>query len=112
MQEISANDPILKYDPSHTDVTREELMKITIKKSARYHELFSLFNKKYINFALVAIFDNSPNGALSLKMFYPTIKHLGTEKQVEKWEPLIKSFAISGTYAQTEIGHGSDVQNL
>jgi acyl-CoA oxidase len=38
--------------------------------------------------------------------------HLGTDKQVEKYMPLIKSFQISGAYAQTELGHGSDVQNL
>ena len=45
-------------------------------------------------------------------MFIPAIKYLGTDKQVKKWLPLAESHAIIGTYAQTELGHGSDVQGL
>jgi len=42
-------------------------------------------------------------------MFIPAIKYLGTDKQVKKWLPLAESHSIIGTYAQTELGHGSDV---
>lgn len=45
-------------------------------------------------------------------MFIPAIKYLGTDKQVKKWLPLAESHQIIGTYAQTELGHGSDVQGL
>lgn len=39
-------------------------------------------------------------------MFIPTISNLGTREQSDKWLPLASSFEASGTYAQTEIGHG------
>ena len=29
-----------------------------------------------------------------------------TAEQLKKWMPLIKEYKITGTYAQTEMGHG------
>ena len=37
---------------------------------------------------------------------------MSTEEQYNKWGPLQANYRISGTYAQTEIGHGSDVSSL
>lgn len=45
-------------------------------------------------------------------MFIPTIRNLGSDKQIDKWIPLASTFQIVGCYAQTELGHGSDVQSL
>jgi len=45
-------------------------------------------------------------------MFIPTILNLGTEKQVERWVEKARAYEIIGCYAQTELGHGSDVQGL
>ncbi|RMX42190.1 hypothetical protein pdam_00023411 [Pocillopora damicornis] len=45
-------------------------------------------------------------------MFIPTIKGQGSEEQKAKWLPLAESFQIIGTYAQTEIGHGTFVRGL
>lgn len=45
-------------------------------------------------------------------MFKSIIKNHGTEKQVEKWLPLIENYQIIGTYAQTEMGHGTFVRGL
>lgn len=39
-------------------------------------------------------------------MFVPTILQQGTSQQKKKWMKLAKSYAIVGTYAQTEMGHG------
>lgn len=41
-----------------------------------------------------------------MSMVTPTIEKQGSEEQVAKWLPLCKSWAIIGTYAQTELGHG------
>ncbi|XP_034197728.1 putative peroxisomal acyl-coenzyme A oxidase 1.2, partial [Prunus dulcis] len=45
-------------------------------------------------------------------MFVPFIKGSGTEEQQEKWLPLAYKMQIIGCYAQTELGHGSNVQGL
>lgn len=45
-------------------------------------------------------------------MFIPAIKGQGTEEQQHKWLPLAYKMAILGAYAQTEMGHGSNVQGL
>ena len=34
------------------------------------------------------------------------------QAQYDKWVPLCKLYRISGAYAQTELGHGSDVSSL
>ncbi|KAL9961614.1 hypothetical protein ACROYT_G030588 [Oculina patagonica] len=50
--------------------------------------------------------------SLSKGMFIPTIKSQGTEQQKAKWLPLAESYQIIGTYAQTELGHGTYVRGL
>jgi len=45
-------------------------------------------------------------------MFIPAIKGQGTEEQQQKWLPLAQRMQIIGCYAQTELGHGSNVQGL
>ncbi|KAI9078296.1 hypothetical protein K1719_039672 [Acacia pycnantha] len=45
-------------------------------------------------------------------MFVPAIKGQGTDEQQEKWLPLAYKMQIIGCYAQTELGHGSNVQGL
>ncbi|XP_062581681.1 peroxisomal acyl-coenzyme A oxidase 1-like [Saccostrea cucullata] len=45
-------------------------------------------------------------------MFIPAIEKQGTEEQKAKWLPLAKSLKIIGTYAQTELGHGTFIRGL
>lgn len=45
-------------------------------------------------------------------MFVPTIEGQGTEEQKKKWLHLAQTMQIIGTYAQTELGHGSNVRGL
>lgn len=49
---------------------------------------------------------------ISQGMFVPAIKGQGTEEQQAKWLPLAYRMQIIGCYAQTELGHGSNVQGL
>jgi acyl-CoA oxidase len=42
-------------------------------------------------------------------MFLMTIQNLGNEAQNDKWGKLITDYRIHGCYAQTELGHGSNI---
>ncbi|KAG1704668.1 hypothetical protein DVH05_005597 [Phytophthora capsici] len=45
-------------------------------------------------------------------MFIPTLENQADNQQQSKWLPLARSFKIIGAYAQTELGHGSNVQGI
>ncbi|CAI7610250.1 unnamed protein product [Penicillium pancosmium] len=49
---------------------------------------------------------------LHLEMFITTIREQASEAQRAEWLPLIESWKIVGAYAQTELGHGSNVRGL
>ena len=55
-----------------------------------------------------AVFPNETNpGALQTAMFLPTLSNQLTKEQEEKWLLKAEKYQIMGTYAQTEMGHGS-----
>ncbi|KAF4046355.1 Acyl-CoA oxidase domain-containing protein [Phytophthora infestans] len=45
-------------------------------------------------------------------MFIPTLENQADNGQQAKWLPLARGYKIIGAYAQTELGHGSNVQGL
>ncbi|KAI9909705.1 hypothetical protein PsorP6_014786 [Peronosclerospora sorghi] len=45
-------------------------------------------------------------------MFIPTLENQASDEQQAKWLPLARKFKIFGAYAQTELGHGSNVQGI
>ncbi|GBF98378.1 peroxisomal acyl-coenzyme A oxidase [Raphidocelis subcapitata] len=49
---------------------------------------------------------------LHIGMFIPTIMSQGDAEQQAKWMPLCTSLQVIGTYAQTELGHGTFVRGL
>jgi acyl-CoA oxidase len=51
-------------------------------------------------------------GTVSHVMVRPIIDVLGSDEQKKKWLPLLDSSRVIGAYAQTELGHGSDVQGI
>ncbi|CDJ67673.1 acyl-coenzyme A oxidase, putative [Eimeria necatrix] len=49
---------------------------------------------------------------LHLTMFMCTLEAMCNEEQAKHWMPLARDFRILGTYAQTELSHGSNVSRL
>ena len=47
-----------------------------------------------------------------MMLFVHTLKNVGTEEQRAWWVHKALSFQIIGCYAQTELGHGSNVRGL
>lgn len=50
--------------------------------------------------------------ALHYVMFVPNIRSLCDEEQLREWLPQCRDFRMVGCYAQTELGHGSNVRAL
>uniref|UniRef100_A0A8C7E9Y7 Acyl-coenzyme A oxidase n=1 Tax=Nothoprocta perdicaria TaxID=30464 RepID=A0A8C7E9Y7_NOTPE len=46
------------------------------------------------------------------RVFMRSISVLGSDKQIAKWIPLATDYQIIGSYAQTELGHGTYLQGL
>ena len=99
-------------------MTREEKME---DASRRYNVVAALNRKEF--------FDENPVQTYSLwqglhvdggynsysvhgMMFQKTIENLGTDEQVSKYLPQAQALKIIGCYAQTELGHGSNVAGL
>ncbi|XP_055971404.1 peroxisomal acyl-coenzyme A oxidase 1 isoform X2 [Sorex fumeus] len=49
---------------------------------------------------------------LNFSMFIPTVVNLGTPAQQDKWLLPSQELQIIGTYAQTELGHGTHLRGL
>jgi acyl-CoA oxidase len=49
---------------------------------------------------------------LHMGMFITTIQEQGSDEQRQEWLPKIEKWEVIGAYAQTELGHGSNVRGL
>lgn len=50
--------------------------------------------------------------SLHFGMFLPALRNLGTVEQQAEWVPKAMKCSIIGTYAQTEMGHGTFIRGL
>jgi acyl-CoA oxidase len=60
---------------------------------------------------LAAVADDLPT-SLHWIMFVPNIISLCDEEQKKQWLPMCRDWRMIGCYAQTEVGHGSNVRGL
>eukprot|EP00897_Mesotaenium_endlicherianum_P001166 jgi/Mesen1/1104/ME000123S00271 len=114
---IVANDPIFsKSDRPY--LPRVQLVKRALEKSKRVIEKrleLSLSGAGAADEELYTMWrfvDEVMPIGLNLGMFIPALEQQGTDEQQARWLPLARSFSIIGCYAQTEMGHGSNVQGL
>ncbi|KAJ9549976.1 hypothetical protein OSB04_022519 [Centaurea solstitialis] len=94
-------------------LVRKELFKNSLRKAAYARKLvidlgLSEEEAKWLRFYI----DEPTYPDLHWGMFIPAIEGQGSEEQKEKWLPLSRNMQIIGCYAQTEMGHGSNVQGL
>ncbi|XP_077990268.1 peroxisomal acyl-coenzyme A oxidase 1-like isoform X1 [Glandiceps talaboti] len=114
-QALALNDPQLK----HKDVsfmTRDERYSNAIKKAVyvtqkvKDYQLNDMEEQHW--YRSTATKQDTYGFALHFAMFIPTLSGQGDEQQRKFWLPLAENLQIIGTYAQTELGHGTFIRGL
>lgn len=77
-QEVCGEDPVLKNDVADYSKSRAELIELYARKVARIHRLFG-YDEETAELAVIVFPEQMPT-ILSVKMFIPTIRNLGTDK--------------------------------
>lgn len=93
----------------------DEFYSLLIRKSfvaIREAERLNITDRKYLGWFLTTFTNGRFIFGLHTSMFLHTLETMASEEQKEKFLPLARSFQIIGTYAQTELGHGSNLQRL
>lgn len=93
--------------------TREEYLADSVKEFVRIHKQFKNYKPTRGDISVMAEISIG-YGALSNShgIFLQTIAGQGSDEQCRFWVPKILNFEITGAYAQTELGHGSNVRGL
>ncbi|XP_013380838.1 peroxisomal acyl-coenzyme A oxidase 1 isoform X2 [Lingula anatina] len=111
LESLVLSDPTL--NPLDRSVDRLELYDRSLRKAARVYELKVKHNWSPEDMKMVLRMLNDEH-ALGVHevMFIPCIERLGTAAQRAKWLPRAHTLEIIGTYAQTELGHGTNLAGL
>ncbi|KAJ0182750.1 hypothetical protein K1T71_002119 [Dendrolimus kikuchii] len=110
-------DPVPEEYMSHKEKYENSIRKACLfvealqKEAGRGSNIdaFRPTNKYKVQFAVLK--DVSPF-MLHMGMFVPTILNQSTPEQMQEWLPKALSMQYIGTYAQTELGHGSFLRGL
>ncbi|KAL2472096.1 Peroxisomal acyl-coenzyme A oxidase 1 [Abeliophyllum distichum] len=112
ISKLVASDPAFRKD-DRTMLPRKELFKNTLRKATyAWQRIIELRLSEEEAAKLRFYVDEPAFTDLHWGMFVPAIKGQGTDEQQQKWLPLAYKMQIIGCYAQTELGHGSNVQGL
>ncbi|KAK9716339.1 hypothetical protein RND81_06G226700 [Saponaria officinalis] len=112
MARLVATDPEFRKD-ERIHQGRRELIKNTLRKAAHAWKRINELRLTEEEASQLRFFVDEPSFTdLHWGMFVPAIKGQGTDEQQRKWLPLAYRMQIIGCYAQTELGHGSNVQGL
>ncbi|XP_054451392.1 peroxisomal acyl-coenzyme A oxidase 2 [Pteronotus mesoamericanus] len=113
VESIIQSDPVFSLMDNYF-MTQNERYEAAVKK--KFHiemiaqRLGWLEDSRELHYAYRAL---SGDLGLSLhSIFLKAIRSLGSEEQIAKWAPVCNKFQIIATYAQTELGHGTNLQGL
>jgi acyl-CoA oxidase len=87
----------------HLGLARAKALRRLVKKHGWDHEDYRM--AEYLT-------DEMSPYHLHMTMFATTVKEQGSDEQRKFWWPQIESWKILGAYAQTEMGHGSNVRGI
>ncbi|XP_070533282.1 peroxisomal acyl-coenzyme A oxidase 1-like [Ptychodera flava] len=114
-QSLALDDPELKHKPV-VFMSRDERYTNAIKKAIyvtkkiQEHGITDMEEQQWYQSA--ATKQDTHGFTLHYNMFLPTLSGQGDEEQKKYWIPLAQDLKIIGTYAQTELGHGTFIRGL
>ena len=111
--------PALKSDVNYYEMSRDERFKVWYRRY-RYimedEEMSKVFtnnsNRENQHFSWAYMFPGDSPLTLHQTMFTDSLKTFGSEEQRAHYLPQADNLNIIGCYAQTELGHGSNVAGL
>ncbi|XP_071499066.1 peroxisomal acyl-coenzyme A oxidase 1-like [Diadema antillarum] len=113
IQSIVLSDP--HFDQSYRfTLSPAETFDQSVKRAVRWVAVKEKYNltQPRDDMIILRCMNNNIGFAIHTLMFIPSIERLGTEEQKAKWLPLARQYKILGTYAQTELGHGTYLSGL
>ncbi|KAJ9612215.1 hypothetical protein H2200_003812 [Cladophialophora chaetospira] len=109
---VLENDPAFDKSGNYFD-SRIERFKTSVSRAKRLHQLQQLHNWSEDELATAIELIGEPTAfSLHWKGFLPTLREQGTPEQHELFLRKAENMEIIGCYAQTELGHGSNVHSL
>ncbi|XP_048781303.2 peroxisomal acyl-coenzyme A oxidase 1-like [Ostrea edulis] len=115
LHNVAIQDPVLARTKPWAFRSREEEYNESLRQNIY---MYKKMKEMGLNFVERAYYSEAatPTEANAIGvhsgMFTPTIEKQGTEDQKAKWLPLARDLKIIGTYAQTELGHGTFIRGL
>ncbi|XP_078585416.1 peroxisomal acyl-coenzyme A oxidase 1-like [Branchiostoma floridae x Branchiostoma japonicum] len=113
---LALDDPDFQHEDLNF-MSREQQYETQLKKSIlvvqKQKELGLVSPEDMGNYNYNGVFKgmSGPFG-LHTSMFLPTLRGQATAEQKAKWLKMAENYAIIGTYAQTEMGHGTFLRGL
>ncbi|KAJ5818598.1 hypothetical protein N7474_004189 [Penicillium riverlandense] len=110
--------PVLQQEPlfskeKQQNLSRPERFKLGLARAKLLRRLADKHAWSTVDYKMAEyLVDDVSPYLLQMEMFLTTIREQASEEQRAYWQPLIESWKIYGAYAQTELGHGSNVRGL
>lgn len=111
---IIENDPIFSLQDKPF-LSRKNEIKRAHQKCLRFHQLLKKYSIEPLSedfWILFSFINDHVPLFLHYQLFIPTLMGQASDEQLKKWLPLALNLEILGCYAQTEIGHGSNVKGI
>lgn len=107
------NDPEVQDKVPLDYLTHSEIYDDALRKSLHiFHKAMELADPQEILSIADAILQEASPLTVHFVMFIPCLMGLATEEQQAKWLPDALEMKIIGSYAQTELGHGTFLRGL
>ncbi|XP_066268562.1 peroxisomal acyl-coenzyme A oxidase 1-like [Branchiostoma lanceolatum] len=115
LESLVLNDPDFQHEDLNF-LSREQQYETQLKKSitmiSKGEKLKITDAQDQLFYRSTVVGSDAPSFGVHVIMFLPTLYGQATQEQKDKWLKMAEKYAIIGTYAQTEMGHGTFLRGL